>query len=436
MNSKQVFHNAKWIIICKLVQSLLQLVVGMLCARYLGPSDYGLINYAASITAFALPLMKLGFDATMVYELVAEPEKEREIMGTSLLLNIVSSILCIGGVAAFVSVVNAGEPIVLLVCLLHSSSVFFAAVEMVQYWFQYKLMSKYPSVVMLLAYVVVSAYRIVLLITGKSVYWFALTNSIDFGLIGAALVFLYLKKGSGFSFSWARAKQMLNKSKHYILAALMVTVIQNTDHVMLTNLIDESENGLYSAAITCVSTVQFVYIAIIDSFRPLILSAKNENTAEYQNNISRLYSIISYMSIAQAVLFCLFAKPIIWLLYGEAYFGAIPVLRILVWYFLFSAMGTVRNIWILAEQKQRYLWIINLSGALFNVALNGVMIPLWGASGAAAASLLTQCFANFILGFILKPIRENNRLMLRGLHPRFFADGLKRTVQLVLKRGK
>ncbi len=436
MNSKQVFHNAKWIIICKLVQSLLQLVVGMLCARYLGPSDYGLINYAASITAFALPLMKLGFDAIMVYELVAEPEKEREIMGTALLLNILSSILCIGGVAAFVSVVNAGEPIVLLVCLLHSSSVFFAALEMVQYWFQYKLMSKYPSVVMLLAYVVVSAYRIVLLITGKSVYWFALTNSIDFGLIGVALVFLYLKKGSGFSFSWARAKQMLNKSKHYILAALMVTVIQNTDHVMLTNLIDESENGLYSAAITCVSTVQFVYIAIIDSFRPVILSAKNENTAEYQNNISRLYSIISYMSIAQAVLFCLFAKPIIWLLYGEAYFGAIPVLRILVWYFLFSAMGTVRNIWILAEQKQRYLWIINLSGALFNVALNGVMIPLWGASGAAAASLLTQCFANFILGFILKPIRENNRLMLRGLHPRFFADGLKRTVQLVLKRGK
>lgn len=87
---KQVFNNAKWIIVCKIVQSLLQLVVGMLCARYLGPSNYGLINYAASIMAFALPFMKLGLDSTMVYELTENPQKEGEIVGTSLAMNIFS----------------------------------------------------------------------------------------------------------------------------------------------------------------------------------------------------------------------------------------------------------------------------------------------------------------------------------------------------------
>ena len=47
----RVFKNASWIIGCKVAQMIINLVVGMLTARYLGPSNYGVINYAASIVA-------------------------------------------------------------------------------------------------------------------------------------------------------------------------------------------------------------------------------------------------------------------------------------------------------------------------------------------------------------------------------------------------
>ena len=259
MKEKQVLKNAKWIIVCKIAQSLLQFVVGMLCARYLGPSNYGLINYAASIVAFAMPLMKLGLDAILVYELVNSPEKEGEIMGTSLVLNVFSSLVCMAGVFAFSSIANFGEKEAILVCVLYSISVFFAAIEMIQYWFQYKLLSKQSSLVMLASYGVVSAYKIYLLAMAKSVYWFAVSHAIEFALIGIALVFLYfINKGLPFSFSFSRAKTMLARSKHYILAALMLVVIQNTDHIMLTMMDGEAENGLYSAAITCMTFIQFV----------------------------------------------------------------------------------------------------------------------------------------------------------------------------------
>ena len=125
MKAKQVFNNAKWIIICKIAQSILQLIVGMISARYLGPSNYGLISYAGSVVAFALPLMKLGFDAILVHELVENPDKEGEIMGTSLFLNLFSSVLCMGGVAAFASVANFGETETIIVCVLYSVSIFF-----------------------------------------------------------------------------------------------------------------------------------------------------------------------------------------------------------------------------------------------------------------------------------------------------------------------
>ncbi len=435
MKYNQAINNATWIVACKVVQSVLQLIVGMLCARYLGPANYGLINYAASIVAFALPLMRLGLNATLVHEFVETPEKEGEIIGTSLVLNISSSILCIFGVSAFAAIANAGDNTAIIVCVLYSLSLFFAAIEMIQYWFQYKLLAKYSSIIMFAAYVIVSAYKIYLLVTGKSVYWFAVTNALDFGIIGFALIGFYLiKEKTKITFSFQRAKEMISKSKHYILSSMMVVLFQSTDHVMLTSMVDVAENGYYTAAITSAVVFQFVYIAVTDSFRPLILSSKKENNKDYSLHVSRLYGVIVYTALAQSFVFTVLANPIISVLYGTDYAKAIPVLRILVWYIAFSYMGTVRNVWILAEQKQKYLWIINLSGAVFNIILNAVMIPWWGACGAALASLLTQIFTNFVLGFIIRPIRENNRLLLKGLNPAFVIKEAKNMILLLKNR--
>lgn len=418
MSGKKVFNNAKWIIVCKIAQSLLQLVVGMLCARYLGPSNYGIINYASSIVGFVLPIMQLGLQATIIQEFV-ENGDEGKIMGTSLVMDLASSIFCIFAVGAFVSVANRGEAETLIVCILFSLSLIFRALELLQYWFQYKLQSKYPSIIMLVAYVAVSAYRIFLLVTSKSIYWFALVNTLDYAIIGIALLIIYIKLGAPkLSFSFPLVKKLFKRSKFYILSSMMVTLFQNTDHIMLKLMSGDAENGYYTAAITSAAVLQFVYVAIVDSMRPVILKFKKENQAEYEKNISSLYCITTYMALFQAIGFTVFAKLIIWVLYGADYMTSVNVLRVLVWYIAFVYMGSVRNIWILAEGKHKLLWKINLAGALANILLNAVLIPFFGAFGAAIASLVTQCFTNFIFGFIYKPIRDNNRLLLKGLNPK------------------
>lgn len=423
MGINKVFSNAKWVIGCKIIQSLLQLVIGMLSARYLGPSNYGLISYAASLVAFAVPVMQLGLRGTLVQEYIQNPEKEGEILGTGLVMNMVSAGACILAVSSFAMGVNRGEGETILVCVLYSLSLLFQAVEMVQYWFQSKLLSKYPSLAMLGAYLAVSCYKIWLLMSRKSVYWFAVSHSVEYGLIGIALLVIYRKLGGGnIRFSRKTAGKMFAKSKYYILSGLMVTVFQNTDHIMLKLMINEAENGFYTTAVTCASMAGFVYAAIIDSARPVILENKGISAEAYERSLSALYAVIIYLALAQGLGFTLLAKPIVWLLYGEAYFPAVPVLQVLVWYIAFSYMGSVRNIWILAEGEQHLLWQINLGGALANVALNYVLIPLWGACGAALASVLTQFATNFLLGFLLKPIRPNNRILLKGLNPKLFVQ--------------
>ena len=88
------------------------------------------------------------------------------------------------------------------------------------------------------------------------------------------------------------------------------------------------------------------------------------------------------------------------------------------------------------KKKQKYLPIINFSGVVLNVIMNAVMIPLWGACGAAFASFLTQFFMNFIFGFIFKPLRKNNLLLLRGISPRFFTREIRTTVKELLKKER
>ena len=417
----RIVKNTSWIIICKVAQSLINLVVSMFTARYLGPSNFGLINYAASIVAFMVPLMQLGLRSTIVYELIQKPNEEGKTLGTALIMNVISSLLCMASIFAFVTIANSNERTTIIVCVLYSINLIFQAVEMCQYWFQKNLLSKYTSLISLIAYFIVSIYKIYLLISHKDIYWFAVAQAIDYFLIAAALLFAYKKcGGQKFSISFKRGKEMLAKSKYYIISGMMVTVFAQTDRLMIKNLIDDAATGYYSAAVSCAGIASFVFAAIIDSMRPIILEyKKRESNDLYEKNISRLFSIVFYLSLAQCVFMTIFAKPIIWILYGEDYFLSVNVLRLIVWYVTYSYIGQIRNIWILAEGKQKYLLRINLLGALLNVLLNAIVIPVWGILGAAFTSFLTQFFTNFVLSFLMRPIADCNRLMLKGINPRF-----------------
>ena len=425
--NKKVIKNAAWIIGCRIVQSGLALIVTMISARYLGPSGYGLINYAASIVAFFVPIMQLGLNGTLVQEILQEPEREGETLGTAIVMSLISSIACLIGIGSFIAIVNRGETQTFWVCLLYSLLLVFRGLEMIQYWFQAKLMSKHTSLTVLLAYIIVAVYRILLLITGGNIYWFAISQAIDVALIAFSQLIMYRKLSSHrLQFSWRRAKTLLNRSKYYIIPGLMVTVFAQTDRIMLKLMLNDEAVGFYSAAVACASLTSFVFVAIIDSGRPSVFEGKKQSEEVFCFRIKLLYAIIIILALLQSGFVTLLAKFIVLILYGSEYGEAISTLRIVVWYTTFSYMGAVRDIWILSEEKQKYLWIINLSGAFANVFLNAVLIPLYGINGAAIASLLTQMFTNVVTGWIIPSIRPNNRLMLESLNPKFLISHIKK----------
>lgn len=423
----RVVRNSIWIIGCHIIQAMLSFVVTMLTARYLGPSNYGLINYAASLVAFLTPIAKLGLDTILINEFVTYPEREGETLGTSMVISLMSSILCIFGLITFVSVANQGEPDTIIVCALYSVILIANVLEMTKFWFQTHLLSKYTSIATLVAYVGKAAYQIFLLANGSSIYWFAITNALDIFLIDIIITFLYKRNGGqSLGFSWSTVRRLLSQSRYYIISSMMVTIFANTDRVMIKMLLGDMETGYYSAAVTCANMTSFIFAAIINSAHPVILKNHKEDEHKFNKSLTLLYSTIIYLAVAQSIVIFTCAPVIVNVLYGNEYLAATEPLRWIVWYTLFSYIGSVNWVYVQATGNQAILWKLNLIGAIGNVALNALLIPAMGVNGAAIASLLTQIVTNLISCFIFHQLRPILKLMKNSLSPKNFSVFIKK----------
>ena len=411
-------NNAAWLIGAHCLQSLLSFFINMLTVRYLGPSNYGVVNYAASLTSFLTPVMNLGITSILVQELVQHRDSEGEILGTSFVLTLCSSVLCMISMVAFSMVANPGDRLTVIACAIYSLILPLYALREIVCWDQSHLLSKISSIVGIVAYVVVSAYKIFLLTTGKSVLWFAVSNSLDVLIISAALHVIYRRRGGQrFSFSAKTAHRLFSRGKYYIIPNLMVAIFAQTDRIMLKSMMSSEAVGYYSAAVACAMITNFIFSALIDSFRPVIFSDKKAGRSKYLDDLRLLYGLVIFLSLGQSLFMTVFAKWIVRIIYGAAYAPTVSALQIVVWFTTFSYLGAVRNVWILAEEKQKHLLAINLSGAAANVVLNALLIPRYGILGASAASLATQFFTNIVVGWLIPALRPNNQLMLSALNP-------------------
>ena len=408
----------------KIIHMILSFVIGLITARYLGPSNYGLIGYAGAYTTFFTAICTLGINAIIVKNFIDYPDEEGEALGTTIVLRVIASVLSISVITGIVCVVDRGDTLAIVVVMLYSVSLVFQSFDIFRQWFQSRLLSKYYAIATLISYVAMSLYKIYLLATGKSVVWFALSNTVDC-IVVALVLYLFFKKCKGpkLSFSWQKGKHLLKISKSYILVGLMTAIYAFTDKFMLKQMVGEDAVGYYALAFSVSSMWTFILSAIIESASPSVMQYHNEDKRKYLISNKRLYAIVFYFSVVMSVFIFIIAPLFVRLVYGEAYLPSVNILRVAVWYVAFSYLGVARDVWIVCEKKQKYLKFIYIGSAALNVVLNAALIPFFGAVGAAFASLMTQISTIFVFPVILKDLRPNVKLMgeailLRGVLPK------------------
>lgn len=411
-------RNVGWILGGKTAQMLLSFIVSLWSARYLGPSNYGLLSYVSAYVAFFTSLCTLGITSSvLVNELTKRPEEEGTTLGTTIVMRVVSSILSVVMIVSIIFVVDEGDPLLVWIAVLTSFGMIFQAFDIIEYWFLKRYLSKITSIASLLGYCITSLYKIYLLVSEKNVVYFAVATSIDYIVI-AMILFVAYKKNCGpkLCFSRKRGREILSVSYHFILSGMMVAIYGQTDKIMLKLMLSETEVGYYSTASSVSTMWCFVLSAVITSLSPTITRLKEEgNEGEYRKKNRQLYGLIFYLSMAASACITILAPVLIRILYGNSYMGAAAPLRVITWYVAFSYIGVARDIWLVCENKQRYSKYMYIVAAVANVGMNYIFIPLWGATGAAAASLITQFMTSILIPLLWKDMRQNVRLIAEGI---------------------
>lgn len=409
-------RNSLWIISERIFSIGLTTLITILAARYLGAANYGIISYGASFVALFLSVMKLGLDATIVNELIKNRGKQGEILGTSTALRVLSGLLSLIIISILVFILNPGDPVTQAVVAAQAIMLVFQAFYIFDFWFQARLESKYVSIAKVAGSLLVFIYSLYLLVSGKSIIWFAFSLSISSLIISILLLYFYKKNGGQkLSYSKEMAKQLLSKSHHFITASIIVSVYLQIDKVLIANLLGNVQLGIYSAAMTICVAWAFLQEAIINSVRPSIFHAKQRSEDEYLKRLKQLYFVLFWVSILISAIISLSAPLLIHILFGTEYQDAARIASILVWFMPLSTLGTARNIWLVSEDKGRYTKYFLIYGVIINVILNVLWLPTIGIVGAAIASILTEVVTLFLAPLLYKATRQHTKVVVDAI---------------------
>ena len=355
LSKRKVAKNAMWMIGERIFQMILSLFIGIVSARYLGPENYGTLQYGAALVTLVSAIAKLGLDNIIVKEYVNRKDENGLVLGSVFAMRMISGLLSIVSIMTYTFIFNGDDNTIIITTFLQSFILIFEAYDLIDFWFQSQLKSKYVSIAKTIAYVVMAIYKIVLLVLGKSVEWFAFATSLEYIIILIILFVMYLKNGGQkLQFSFYEGKKLIKQGYHFILASLLITLYTQMDKIMIGELRNETEVGLYSIAVA-ISTIRgFIPNAIIISMRPTIYEAKKNNEEIYQKRLKQLYALVFWCGIIFALGTTIFADFIVDILYGEQYKGAEGALRIVSWSTIFAYLGTARSVWIVCEDKNKY----------------------------------------------------------------------------------
>ena len=385
------------------------LVVGIWVARYLGPEQFGVFSYAIAFASIFSSIAKLGLDGIVVRDLVREPDQRDLYLGTAFWLKLGGALVMLGAVALTMQLTTNNRTENLYIFIIASGTIF-QSFEVVDFYFQSRILSKFVSICKLMQLIISSLLKLYFMFTGADLICFVLVAMADQFTLALALYFAYRyqKLGRFYGrFDIRIAKQLLKDSWPLIFSSLIIMIYMRIDQIMIKEMLGEREVGLYSAAVRLSEVWYFIPIIISSSLFPSIVNAKKISEKLYYTRLQRLYTLMVLLAIAIALPMTFLSDWLVTLLYGEAYSKAGQVLMIQIWAGVFVFLGVASSKWFISEELQKYLTINTIAGAIANILLNFLLIPRYGIYGAAIATVISQALASYFMNLMFQKTRSN-----------------------------
>ncbi|WP_145574022.1 flippase [Yersinia alsatica] len=406
-----VIKNTFWMVSEKVIRLIVSVFISAIIARYLGPVEFGQLNYYIAILTIATVLSSLGLNRIIVREVVDKimsRTKRSVIVSTSLYLRLLASLLIWIIISFIFYAISTSQDSLNIAIIL--SSVVFISIDVLDYHQQGLSSFKIISLCRTVGFIISALIRMVFILLELPLIWFVSAVSIEYAITAIIIYFICNRSNGPYfvsyrNFNMQKTKALLIESWPEIIAGFGAILFMKMDQIMLQLMKGPASVGIYSAATRISEAWYFVPTAIVAATFPKLIELRKVSNISFLNGVSMLSTLLVYMSLLMAIFFTLFGGFIIRVIYGGQYLDSAGVVILHTWGAVFLCMGISSGSWLVAEKKLKLNLYRNLFGLLINFILNIALIPIYGVKGAAIATVAGLASAFYIFDFFIPSLR-------------------------------
>ena len=416
---RRVVGNIGWLMVDRVVRMGMGLFVGVWVARYLGPIEFGSLNFALAFVALFSTVTTLGLEGIVIREVLHDGKSTHDILGTALALRSAAGVLAVGLSIAAVRLIQSQDREALLLVSILSLTLVFQAFDTIDCFFQSQVRSRITVWAKNSAFLIMAGVRVWLIQAKAPVWCFAAASAGEIGLGAVGLMIGYRLWG-GRMLAWRSSKDravlLLKQSWPLLFSGLAIMIYVRLDTVMLKVMQGDLAVGLYSAATKVSEVWYFIPTAIVSSVSPAIMRAKDTPELFY-GRLRKLFSLMTVTAYVVGSIVALASHAIIRILYSSSYTGAAPVLAVHIWASVFVFLGVAQSPWDLSKNLLTLSLYRTLAGAAINAAMNLYLIPRYSAMGAAIATVVSYAISGVFANAFSARTRPIFYMQMRALIP-------------------
>ncbi len=377
----------------------LSFITGVALARFLGPEGKGIYAAILVFPSLILSLADLGIRQATIFQLGKKKYSEEDVVSVTMFFLVVSSLLSLvvgAGVYYVVDNPNFTLPLILLALSSIPTSLInsytkgiFLGKEQVQRFSFTSWLTAFVRLVGILLLVGVAGFYV----TGALVA--GLLASVSLALYSLWLVSRHTSLKVGFEPKLAR--EMLGLGVVYAAALFVLGLNYKIDIVILQQLSSAAEVGQYAQGVNLAELLWQLPAAL-----SVVLFSKGANAKDSQafsRNVTKLMRVTLVAASLGSVALFFIVDYFIPFVYGQAFAPSVLVTRLLLPGVVAFTIYKVLNMDLAGKGRPWLSLYVATPAVLFNVVLNVLLIPRFGANGAALASTISYSAA--VLAFLV-----------------------------------
>lgn len=407
-SKKKILTNIMFAVMGKCVSLLGVLVVGIVIARYLGKEQYGLMNYVISYVAIFQVFADFGLDYIQIREESKTPEQKDKIIGTAFFLKLSFAIIMVMLVLLTTLIFDTDNKTRIYI-LIYSLSIILNTTWVARNHFTSIVWNEYIVKTEIYRTIIGIIIKVSFVLLHLPFIFFILSLVIDSLLLATGYVISYQKKIDSIKkwrFDTKIAIYMLQQSFPLLLSGAAIIIYNRIDQLMIGNMMNKGELGIYSVAVRFAELLVFVPTIISQTVSPVLVAAKKESEEKYEKLSITFMNVTVTICIILAIATSILSYPIVYLTFGPTYIAASSVLSIMSFKIIGDALSQTSGQLIIIENIQKYASIRNIIGCLVCVSLNYLLISKYGINGVAWVAIITIMTSGMFADFIIPAYRR------------------------------